>query len=262
MRGMGLIQYGVEGIGKTEFSLQFPKPLRVLSCRETGYLDLLDLGVVPNECENEQVENWSEYINELRQGDDVKTLVTDSLSGVAQFMKDDILEKVYKGESNPLRAFGSFSEGWRVHGPIWAEKIETEATKLRNKGVNVIFIGHTKIEKSKNIVSADYQSAMLNMESWPRDVLTKWAQAVLFMTMDFELRVTKSWKGKTTEAKVEGGLEDEVDRVIYTTKHPSHSAKNRLNLPPYISMGESAKEAYSNFVKELPPNFQKELSNV
>ena len=127
--------------------------------------------------------------------------------------------------------------------------------RARSKGVNIVLLGHTKIEKSKNIISSDYQSAMLNMESWPRDVLTKWAQAVLFMTMDFELRTTKTWKGKTTEAKVNASLDEEVDRIIYTSKHPSHSAKNRLSLPPFIHMGESAEQTYKNFVKELPKTY-------
>jgi hypothetical protein len=261
MRGLGLIIYGVEGIGKSEFSLQFPKPLRCISVNETGFEDLVDIGAVPEQCENVNAQSWADLMTEFRQSTDVRTIIIDSLSGVSQMMKDDIIKTVYSRAENPLQAFGSFSEGWRIHAPIWAEKIEVAANLLRHKGINVILIGHTKIEKSKNIVSTDYQSASLNMESWPRDVLTKWAQAVLFMTMDFQIRVTKSWKGAATEAKVVGDLEDEVDRIIYTTKHPSHSAKNRLNLPPFIPMGESASEAYSNFVSKLPDNFQQALKN-
>ena len=261
MRGLGLLVYGVEGIGKTSFGLQFPGPLKCISVNETGFEDLADVGEVPSNCTNVYVDSFPDFITELRQSEE-KTVIVDSLSGVAQLMKDDIIEDVYAGDQNPLKSFGSFSEGWRVHGPIWAEKIENAGTVLRNKGTNIIFIGHTKIEKSKNIISADYQSAGLNMESWPRDVLTKWAQAVLFMTMDFQLRITKSWKGTPTEAKVTGDLEDEVDRIMYTTKHPSHSAKNRLKLPPFIQMGDSAEAAYSNFVEKLPQNFQEELKPV
>jgi len=259
MRGLGLIIYGVEGIGKSEFSLQFPGPLRCISVNETGFEDLEDLGVVPENCEHHIASDWNDLLGEFRHSTDVRTVVIDSLSGVAQMMKEDIIKSVYSSAQNPLQAFGSFSEGWRIHAPIWAEQLETNANILRGKGINVILIGHTKIEKSKNIISADYQAASLNMESWPRDVLMKWAQAILFMTMDFQLRVTKTWKGTPTEAKVTGDLEDEVDRIIYTTKHPSHSAKNRLNLPPFIHMGGSAKEAYANFVEKLPENFQKAL---
>lgn len=260
MRGLGLIPYGVEGIGKTSFCLQFPKPLRCISVRETGFLDLQDVGDVPSGCEGVQVDNWADLLSELRDSTDVRTVVVDSLSGVQQLMKDDILRQVYSNKDNPLECYGSFSEGPRIHGPIWMEKIENLGERLRAKGVNILFIGHTKIEKSKNVISSDFQSAMLQMEQWPRDVLTKWAQAVLFMTMDFQVRTTKAWKGKPTEAKVSGDLADQVDRVIYTEKHPAHSAKNRLKLPSIISMGESASEAYQYFLSALPPNFQEYLA--
>lgn len=259
MRGMGLVVYGDEGIGKTGLALQFPKPLRCISINETGYEDLEDIGEVPDGCENEYVASHSDLLSELRNSTDVKTVIVDSLSGYAQLMQEDIISTVYKQSDNPLQAYGSFSEGPRIHGPIWAERLEVVCNVLRAKGVNVILIGHTKIERSKNIISTDYQSAVLNMESWPRAVITKWAQAVLYLTMDFQIRTTKKWKGVATEAKASTGLEEEVDRIMYTTKHPSHSAKNRLNLPTYIPLGESAAEAYQNFFKELPPKIQEAL---
>lgn len=259
MRGLGLILYGVEGIGKTSLALEFPKPLRCISVRESGYDDLKDIGVVPQGCENVTVASFNEFLTELRQSTDVKTIVIDSLSGVAQYVNDEILTSVYRGYDNPLQAFGSFSEGSRIHAPIWMEKIENVATILRNKGVNVILIGHTRIETSKNIVSDDYKSAGMDMDKWPKAVLTKWAQAVLFMTLDFKVRITQQWKGKTTEAKAAGNLEDEAERIIYCSKNPSHDAKNRLNLPPFIQMGKTPRETYEAFVSKLPPNFQEVL---
>ncbi len=259
MRGMGLCIYGDEGIGKTGFALQFPTPLRCISINETGYEDLDEIGEVPEGCENEYVSSFSDLLTELRQSTDVRTVVVDSLSGFSQLMQEDICSVVYKASDNPLQSYGSFSEGSRIHGPIWTERLEVICNVLRAKGVNVILLGHTKIEKSKNIIATDYQSAMLNMESWPRAVITKWAQAVLYFTMDFQVRTTKKWQGKATEAKADTGLEEEVDRIMYTTKHPSHSAKNRLKLPTYLPLGDSAEEAYETFVKNLPPKLQENL---
>ena len=260
MRGLGLIVYGDMGIGKTSFALQFPGPLKCISVRESGFADLFDMGQVPEGSTNCIVTTFQEFIEELNDVDDYRTVVVDSLSGVWQAAKDDIINQVYASKDNPLDAFGSFSEGARIHGPIWMEKVETFAERVRNKGINIVLIGHTKIEKAKNIISTDYQSAHINMESWPRDVLKKWAQAVLFMTLDFDLKITKKWQGVPTEAKASTSLEEEVSRIIYTTKHPSHDAKNRLGLPPFILMGENANETYLRFVKCLTPNFQEHLS--
>lgn len=263
MRGLGLILYGVEGIGKTGLALQFPKPLKCISVREDGFLDLQDAGEIPDDCENVvlgQGDTSNDFLNELRDGKNYATVVVDSLSGVGQLIKDHILATVYREEDKPLQAFGSWgSQGWRIHGPIQMEKVETEAIKLRNLGTNVIFIGHDKRENVKSPTGQDYQATYLNLESAPRDVIVKWAQAVLFLSMEYSTKVTKKWKDKVTEAKVTDPLDESVTRVIYTTKHPAHSAKNRLKLPPTIDMGNSAEEAYNNLVEELPPNFQEFL---
>lgn len=260
MRGLGLIIYGDKGIGKTSFGLEFTKPVRVISVNETGFEDLDDAGLTPEGCESVNLSTWPELLKEIRESTDVKTVVIDSLSGISQLMKEDILAKLYTDANNPLQAYGSFSDGARNHEPTWIGRLETICTSLRGKGVNVILIGHTSIEKSKNIIATDYQSAVINMEKWPRAVIEKWAQAILYMTMDFKVRTTKKWKDTPTEAKAVVGLDDAVERIMYTSKHPSHDAKNRLGLPTYISMGSSPQEAYNNFVEVLPPKIKENLN--
>jgi len=261
-RGLGLIVYGVEGIGKTSFALEFPGPILCISVRESGFDDLEDIGMIPEGAENINVEDFSEIISEMKGAKEThQTVIIDSLSGVSQFIKEEVIQHCFEGTVDErMKEFGAFSNGWRIHAPTWAAKLESTCELLRSKGINVILIGHDKNETEKNASGPDFQATMIDMEKWPRGVLTKWAQAVLFMTMDYDTVASKKWKGKTTEAKVTDSLDDDVDRIMYTTKHPGHSAKNRLNLPTYIHMGESAKQAYSNFVKELPEPIQKKLA--
>lgn len=272
-RGLGLIVYGNEKIGKTSFALQFPKPVKIISLTETGFEDLDDVDEVPDKCFNENVEDWEQFLIELRStvNEDVNTVVVDSLSGVGQYMKKDILERIYKAdnkgnqnsEDEAIKQFGSFNEGWSKHSPIWAEEMETTCNLLRSKKVNVILLGHVRLKKGKHATMDDYQMSAVDLDDAPYSVLKKWAQAILFMTMDFQLRATKLWKGKATESKVTDSIDDgDVTRLIYTTLHPSHVAGNRLKtLPPFIQMGASAEAAYANFTKELPPKIQEGLSN-
>lgn len=259
--GIGIILTGDEGIGKSSLAAQFPKPILGISAKESGFLDLVYSGEIkPDDIEQEEVEDWGSLLSLLKEPGDASTVVVDSLSGVGQFMKEDILQKIYEGPlSDRLKAFGSFSEGWRIHAPTWAERMTERLTKLRTDGVNVILIAHNRNETVKHAVGQDYEASVIDLEKWPRAVFTKWAQAVLFMTMDFGTKGTKKWKGKVTEAKVEEELDEAVDRVIYTTKHPSHSAKNRLGLPVSIPMGDNAAEAYYNLVSEFPPIIQEQL---
>jgi hypothetical protein len=248
-RGLGLVVYGTEGVGKTSFALEFPKEVLCISVKESGFDDLEMVGQVPPGCDGVDIETFGALIKTMQNAKDYRTVVIDSLSGVQQLMTKDILKEVY---NNDLKDFGGFSEGFRIHGPVWAEKVTNAAELLRGAGVDVIFIGHSKIELPKNVNGTDFSTTELDMEKWPRAVFLKWAQAVLYMTLDVEVMNTKSWKGKPIEGKIKQDLEDESDRIMYTSKHPTHSAKNRIGLPVFISMGNSPRQAYENFFKHLP----------
>jgi len=255
-RGLSIIFYGTEGVGKTSLALQFKKEISVLSVNENGFANLEMVGDIPDLCDNTDIGSYMELIKYIRAAKDYNTLVIDSLSGIQQMMGSHILKQHYADKDDPQKHFASFSEGYRCHAPFYAEQICNELTLLNNKGVNTILIGHSKMEEVKNPNGSDYKATVIDMESWPRAVFKKWASAIIYMTLDVEVMVTKTWKGKPTEAKAKAGLESESDRIMYTTKHLSHEAKNLLKLPPFISMGESAEEAYHNFISKLPPQLQ------
>ena len=255
-RGLSIIFYGTEGVGKTSLALQFKKEISVLSVNENGFANLDMVGDVPEACDNTDITSFPELIKYIRSARDYSTLVIDSMSGVQQLMAEHILKQHYADKDDPQKHFASFSEGYRCHAPFYAEQVCNELTLLNNKGINTILIGHAKMETVKNPTGTDYNATVIDMESWPRAVFKKWASAIIYMTLDLEVVVTKTWKGKPTEAKAKADLESESDRIMFTTKHPSHEGKNLLKLPPYISMGESAQEAYSRFFSKLPPKIQ------
>jgi len=257
-RGVGLTLYGDPGIGKSGLAAQFPKPILGISCKESGFADLIDAEEINEEdIDEEEAENWTDLLSIIKNATGYATVVVDSLSGVSQFMQQDILKKFY---SNDIQAFNAFAAGWKAEGMLYAEKLETQLTFLRSKGVNVILIGHKRSETEKDPLKNDYQKTVLDMEKWPRAIFTKWAQATLFLTMDFTVKTSKMWKKKATEHKVVEDLDEGVERVIYTANHPVYDAKNRLKLPNPISMGESAQEAYTNLIKHFPTKIQQHLN--
>lgn len=256
IRGLSIIMYGTEGVGKTSLALQFKKEVLCISARENGYDNLEMVGDIPDHCENTQVENWGELMKAIKSAKDYSTLIIDSMSGLQQLMAQQILHDQYSSNEKPEKAFASFSEGYRVHGPFYAEKVCNELTLLNSKGINTILIGHTKNEVVKNPSGNDYNATVIDMESWPRAVFKKWAAAILYMTLDAEVMVTKTWKGVPTEAKAKTALEEDSDRIMYTTRNLTHEAKNLYHLPPYISLGDSPAEAYSRFIKRLPQHVQ------
>jgi hypothetical protein len=88
-----------------------------------------------------------------------------------------------------------------------------------------------------------------------RSIITKWAQAVLFMNIDVNInRAVET--DRITKLIMEGKARDEDVRLMYTTKAPGHSAKNRLGLPMVINMGDSSKKAFENLWKHMPQAYQ------
>lgn len=250
-RGLGCTFYGVEGIGKTEFSLQFPKELACVSIEESGYEDLDDFGKVPEGCVNFDIKTIGNLMLFLKKkAGDFRTVVIDSLSGLENLIAKAVCDQDFNGD---MSKYSAYYVGPRKHAPPWASRVCTELDALRSKGTNIILIGHSKIELIKNPNGHDYNANLLDIDEGVRGVFTKWAQAVIFMTLDTEVMATKTVKGKVIEAKANNDLLADSDRIMYTTKHPTHSAKSRIDLPTYISMGDSAKEAYENFVKVFPP---------
>lgn len=256
MRGLGLVLYGGEGIGKTSLALQFSHlgPLTCLSVGESGFEDLEVTGEVPDNCTNVTIKSWEQLLKETK-GFDGNVLVIDSLSGLQTILFDYVCRSVY---DNDWDKFTSYWKGQRVDSPIFLGNYLELLDDYRHNGIHVVLIGHMVTTTESNTLGADYLSHVIDMDQGDkgglRSLVTKWAQAVLFMNIDVAItRATELAKDRTV---MEGKAKDDDNRLIYTTKAPGHSAKNRLKLPPLINMGEAPEEAFRNLWKEMPQAYR------
>lgn len=261
--GLKLVVYGGEGIGKTDWARQFGilGPVDFVSCGESGLTDLQEVNPVEYPIEDIVVESY-EGLLKATKSCEAKTFVVDALSGpngVQELIFDYVCRKLYNGNWDD---FKSYWGGQRTDSPKVLAEWLAELTILRNKGTNIILIGHMITTTLPNTLGADYLSHVLDMDMGDkghgmRSLVTKWAQAILFMNID--VAITLATETDKKRRVVEGKAKDDDCRLMYTTKTPGHSAKNRLGLPPLINMGESAKEAFTNFWKQLPDVYQDTL---
>lgn len=245
---------GVEGIGKTGFALQFPKPVKVLSINEAGFEDLDLIDEVPEGCSNVRIKDWRHFKEEI---DDPSpaTIVVDSSSGLQQILFDFIIRTKY---DNNEEEFFSFYKGPRQVAPRYIEELCTTFENLRNLGKNVLVLSHTDNDLFRNPDGLDYTKVEINMDKGPREPLVNWSQSILYMCMDTGTeRVTKSKGDKAVEGKMRQG---DV-RVIKCSKSMTYTSKNKLKLPPVIPMGDSAEDAFMNFFQKLPPKIQASLTS-
>lgn len=258
MRGLGLLIYGIEGIGKTSFALQAPKPLGCISLKEEGYDDLDMVDEVPEGCSALDCKNWLD-INIAINAFTGKTLVIDSVSGLQQMLVAHITAEEYGGSA---KAFGAYYNGLRQDCPRYMADFCDLLAYKRAQGTNIIVIAHRQTESEDNPGGTNTKVQDVFGDIGITGPLKKWAQAILFLDGIKQIDEVTKMQGKGDSSKVlEGKSFGKPARMMYTSYTGFHVAKNKLKLPRFISMGESAPEAWQNFHKSLPEKIRLNLGN-
>lgn len=206
----------------------------------------MDAGLV-NETPNLELSefpNLLAVIGELTVSDcEFKTLVIDTLDGFEKTANHLVRLRDYNGDSSE-RGFEGFSRGYKgMANSLWPQLLQALDKLRTEKRVTIICLAHTIINNFPNPYGADYNRYQPAMAKWSWSLTSNWADMVLFAHRPID---TMKEKGSTKE-KGKGG----ACRIIQTEYDAVADAKNRHNLPPEISMGNSAAEAMANFRKAL-----------
>lgn len=261
-RGLGLLIYGTEGVGKTSFALQGADYLgdtHVINAKETGSLDLLELNLDGFNTEKikkvTDATRYEDIINGVAQPFPLTIIDGVGASGMQAMLFDYVCRKEYNGIWEGKDGFNSYWKGQRVSSPPFLRQLMDKIDFYRSEGRHFMLIAHAITEKVTNELGADYLISAPDLDQGTSDgcrsVLTKWAQAILFMTINIDI-TTATKREKHTDVTLEGKASQNTARIIYTTKGPGHSAKNRLGLPEIINMGHNSKESFENLFKVLP----------
>ena len=212
------IVYGVEGIGKTTFASKFPRPLIIDVENGSWQME------VDRICPQTYAE-FKAIIKELTaDSQGYQTLVIDSadwlekmmIQHICQGANIDSIEKYEKG----------YGKGWNKLCEDWGSLLDA-LDRLRTKnGINLLFIGHSKIKRYEPADDSAYDRYTLNMSEKTCELLKKWSDLTLFVKYD---TYTVEENGKI---KVKGGGR----RVMHTSFHPCWDAKNRYGLPEKLDL--------------------------
>lgn len=253
-KGLGLLVMGVEGVGKTTFASEFPKPLTCFSIFESGFEDFMEMGIIsPKFNEHIECDSYGEMIVKINRCQS-KTIVVDSLSGYQSLLFEYLIQTNYNGDADK---FYDFYKGPRLASPPFANTFCNHLENKRKQGHHIVVLAHEENSLFHNPRGLDYNKSEIAIDKGIREIFMHWAPNILFMALDPGIQaISKEHKGVAKEAKMR---EDDV-RVIFTRKSLVHSAKNKLNLPSVIPMGETSTEAFDNFVSYLPDYYKQQLA--
>ena len=256
---------GMAGSGKTTLAAMFPNPV-FIQAEESGAVfdswneenkpDLFP--ILPTSHKNdvkkgslisstrESVKNQIRYL--LTNDHNYKTLVIDSVTALHRMFEHELCQR--DQVDNVADSCGGFHKGYLALAD-WHGEIMNGLNAVRNRGISVIVLAHSGIQRLKNRPDEDdYTVWSMDMNEKSVPVYVNFSDAVLYLVKsEFVKDKAKDKKGVLTKW---GKVVQTGERKIITTgdgKIGFVHAKTRYNMPPEITFEQGANPLtqYINF---------------
>lgn len=235
-----IILNSVEGWGKTSAGAFAPQPVLLLARDETGYLTLLEQGLVPD-VPRAVLPDWQEtlaMLDGLIEGEiPGQTLVLDALGGFERMCHEHVCNRDFDGDWGE-KGFSSFQRGYDVAVKDWLMLLQ-KLDQLRLKGMTILLLSHTRIAPFRNPLGPDYDKIQVDIHHKTWSVTARWCTAILFGNFVSDIKkVDGKRKGCGTTA-----------RVIYTERRDAFDAKNQYGMPESIDVPKDPSQIWSSFAQ-------------
>lgn len=223
-----LMVYGTEGIGKSTLAANAPKPVFVQT--EDGLNEIA--------CEKfplaTNVDDVLAALAELNaEQHDYQTVVIDSLDWLERLIWDAVCREFRV--SSIEKADGGYQHGYIHALTHWRKVLDALGALRAGKGMAVILIAHSKVEKFEDPEATTYDRYSPRLHKHACALLTEWSDAVLFATRKFRTETEDRGFGRERTIAVGVGAEG-GERILRCVGSPACVAKNRYGLPAELSL--------------------------
>lgn len=241
----------MEGWGKTSWSAQTPFPVFIQTKGETGLETLINSGRLKETPHFPETTSWADLLAQIEAlttlDHPYKTLVIDALNGAERLCHEHVCHRDFNDDWTD-RGFMGYMRGYEVALSDWRLLLNVLDQLRSSKRMTIVLLSHTRVKTFKNPEGADYDRYAPDIHEKNWSLTHKWADCCLFGNFEVALTaVQKNEKTGASRGKATGGNV----RVMYTERHASYDAKNRLGLPAEIEMGDSPEQAWANFMNAL-----------
>ena len=225
-RPMRVLLYGVEGVGKSTFAANAPRPIFLAAEDGTSQLDVARFP---------EPRNWQDVldaIDELTTGEhDFRTVVVDTLDWLEPLCWEHLVRKANSAKIRSVEDFG-FAKGYIAALDEWRVMLSRFEQLRAKRGMHVVFLAHSWIKTFKNPEDEDFDRYELKLHAKAAGLLKEWSDAVLFARYETFTNTddrTKRSRGVSTG-----------NRVIHTQRTAAWDAKNRYDLPVTLPLDFAA----------------------
>lgn len=222
--------HGVQGVGKSTFGATARRPIFIQTEDGLGEIECAKFPL--SRAFNEVMDALAEL---LTQPHDYQTIVVDSLDWLERMIWQEVCTA--ENVSN-IEKIG-FQKGYTYALNFWRRFLDALDALRRERGMAVILIAHTKIEKFQTPEESAFDRFTPRLHKLAASVVMEWCDEVFFATYT---STTNPRKVKNVESP---------ERVMRTCEGPTHVAKNRLNMPFELPLEWAA---YDYFAEQVHPN--------
>jgi hypothetical protein len=227
-----ILVYGTEGIGKSTFGSQSPKPIFVQT--EDG-LDELDCDKFPLATNYDDVLT---ALTELKtQPHDYESIVIDSLDWLERLIWDKLCAQ--NGVNSIEKVDGGYARGYTHALTYWREIIDQLNVLRSGRGMVVVMIAHSKVERFEDPESSPYDRYSPRLNKHAAALVSEWSDAVLFATRKIRTQSEDTgFNRKRTIAHAIG--KDGGERILRCVGGPTCVAKNRYGITDELPLSWAA----------------------
>lgn len=227
-----ILVYGTEGIGKSTFGSQAPKPIFVQT--EDG-LDELDCDKFPLATNYDDVLT---ALTELKtQAHDYESIVIDSLDWLERLIWDKLCAQ--NGVNSIEKVDGGYARGYTHALTYWREIIDQLNVLRSGRGMVVVMIAHSKVERFEDPESSPYDRYSPRLNKHAAALVSEWSDAVLFATRKIRTQSEDTgFNRKRTIAHAIG--KDGGERILRCVGGPTCVAKNRYGITDELPLSWAA----------------------
>lgn len=217
-----IIVYGPEKAGKTTLASEFPAPVFLQTEMGTGSLELDTFGKISSYAA------MMEAIGVLYQEEhQFQTVVVDSVTALQPLIwaetgdrGDDKGNKKSRIEDFP------YGKGFVYALGVWQEFLDGLNMLRLERGMNVIMIAHSKVERFDDPETVSYSKYDLDLHEKARDMLKRECDVILLLKPDVAIQSEEGGFNKS-RAIAKGGRHV----WMHCDSRPAYVAGNRYDLP-------------------------------
>lgn len=223
--------YGAEGVGKSSLAvdagaifLNVEDGLSELDAQRYMFRPGAERGDVAA-----SLEEVYDAIDDLADGDhDYKAVAIDTIDALEQRL---LWTKVCKDhDQDTIESFG-YGKGYTVALAEWA-RLLSRLSRLRERGMAVILLGHSIVKAFKNPEGEDYDRYQLKLNDKAAGLIKEWCEVVGFLR--FEEGAAKIQGDKAITKRARGWSTGK--RIMHLERTAAWDAKSRLSLPSEIEL--------------------------